>query len=55
MDTSRERIYGLLDEIQHLIRSNENEDGTFRFDSVRAVTALEFIKYELEKSIEAQT
>lgn len=53
MDTSRERIYGLLDQIHDLIKANEKEDGTFRFDSMRAVIALEFVKLELEKSIEA--
>ena len=43
METSeREKIYALLDEIRTLVEENEQEDGTFRFDPVRALIALDF-------------
>ena len=51
MDVSETRVYELLEEIGQLIKDNELADGSFRFDTVRAVVALEFVKLELEKSI----
>ena len=42
--TEREKIYTLLDEIRALVEENELEDGTFRFDPVRALIALDFAK-----------
>lgn len=46
-----EKIYELLEQINTLIKENENEDGTFRFDPMRAIVALDFTKTEIEKSI----
>ena len=53
MESDRSMIYRLMSEIQETIESNEEEDGTFRFDALRIRIALEFVKLELEKSIEA--
>lgn len=55
METSeREKIYSLVDEIRTLIEENEKEDGTFRFDPIRAMIALDFAKTEIAKTIDAQ-
>ena len=54
MNFSKDRIYELIDEITWLVKNNERADGSFRFDPVRAVIALEFVKMELEKSIAAK-
>lgn len=51
-DSDKEKIYALLHEIKALIEENEKEDGTFRFDSVRAMIALDFAKTEIMRSIE---
>lgn len=51
MDVNKERLNMLLREIETLIKENENEDGTFRFDIVKAVVALDFAKTEIEKTI----
>lgn len=55
METNRERIYGLVEDIRETIINNEKEDGSFRFDALRIQIALEFVKLELEKSIEAHS
>ena len=34
-----------------LIKNNETEDGTFRFDEVRAMVALDFARTEIEKTV----
>ena len=53
METSeREKIYALLEEIRTLVEENEQEDGTFRFDSVRALIALDFAKTEIARTID---
>lgn len=51
--TEREKIYALLDEIKTLVEENEKEDGTFRFDSVRALIALDFAKMEIARTIDS--
>lgn len=51
MPSDRETIYGLLNSLQNLIKENEREDGSFRFDSLRVIVALDFAKTEIEKSI----
>lgn len=51
MKADKETMYALLREIEALIRENENEDGTYRFDLVRAVVALDFVKTEITKTI----
>ncbi len=51
MDVNKERLNMLLRKIEILIKENENEDGTFRFDIVKAVVALDFAKTEIEKTI----
>ena len=51
--TEREKIYVLLDEIRTLIEENEKEDGTFRFDPVRALIALDFAKTEIARTIDS--
>ncbi len=53
METDRETIYKLMNEIRETVKANENTDGSFRFDSLRLRIALEFVQLELEKSIEA--
>ena len=54
METSeREKIYSLVDEIRTLIEENDKEDGTFRFDPIRAMIALDFAKTEIAKTIDA--
>ena len=50
-DPNKDKIYELLKQIHILIKENENADGTFRFDSLRAVVALDFAKTEIEKTI----
>lgn len=51
MTADKEKLESLLKEIAALIRENEKPDGSFRFDIVRAVVALDFAKTEIEKSI----
>lgn len=51
MGSNKEKIYELLNELEALIKNNETEDGTFRFDEFRAVVALDFAKTEIEKTI----
>lgn len=51
MEANKETLEALVKDIQTLIRENENEDGSFRFDIVRAVVALDFAKTEIEKTI----
>ena len=51
MGSNKEKIYELLNEIETLIKNNETEDGTFRFDEVRAMVALDFARTEIEKTI----
>lgn len=50
-DPNKDNIYELLKQLHNLIEENENEDGTFRFNSLRAVIALDFAKTEIEKTI----
>ena len=47
----KDKIYELLKDIQELIEENMNEDGSVRFDFLRAVVALDFAKTEIEKTI----
>lgn len=51
MKADRETLETLLEDIEALIHENENEDGSFRFDIVKAVVALDFAKAEIEKTI----
>ncbi len=51
MEANKETLEALIKDIQDLILENENEDGSFRFDIVRAVVALDFVKTEIEKTI----
>lgn len=55
MESDRSMIYRLMKEIQETIEANENEDGSFSFDAMRIRIALEFVKLELEKSIDANS
>lgn len=52
--TDRDRILGLLEEIHNLVEENGNVDGTLRFDTLRAMVALDFAKTEIEKMISGQ-
>lgn len=52
MASDKEKLYMCLKEIRDVIDRNENEDGTYRFDVLRAQVALEFAKAEIEKSAE---
>ena len=51
MNTEKEKIYRILDQIRELIQNNENTDGSFQFDAVRVLVALDFVKTEILKSI----
>ena len=51
MAANKEKLESLLQEIVALIKKNENPDGSYRFDVVKAVVALDFAKTEIEKSI----
>lgn len=51
MSSNKEKIYELLQEIEKLIKNNETEDGTFRFDEMRAMVALDFARTEIEKTV----
>lgn len=50
--SEREKIYTLLNEIKALVEENERDDGTFRFDPVRALIALDFAKTEIARTID---
>lgn len=52
--TDRDKMFGLLTDIRSLIEGNGNPDGTFRFDTLRAIIALDFAKTEIEKTISEQ-
>ena len=51
MEADKEMLNRLLNEIQELVKENENEDGTYRLDLLKAVIALDFAKTEIEKAI----
>ena len=51
MGSNKEKINELLGEIEALIKNTETEDGTFRFDEVRAMVALDFARTEIEKTV----
>lgn len=51
METEKEVLYQLLQEIREEIDRNEREDGTYAFDVKRVQIALDFTKRELESSI----
>lgn len=51
MEANKETLEALLKDIQTIIKENENEDGSFRFDLMKAVVALDFAKTEIEKTI----
>lgn len=51
MEANKETLEKLLEEIGELVKKNVNEDGSFKFDVVRAVVALDFAKTEIEKTI----
>ena len=48
---TKKKIYELLGQIEALIKDNETEDGTFRFDEIRAMVALDFARTEIEKTL----
>lgn len=52
INSEKDRIHALLDEISNLIEENEKEDGTFGFDPVRVMIALDFAKTEIAKAVE---
>ena len=51
MGSNKEKIYELLSEIDKLIKNNETECGSFHFDEIRVLVALDFAKTEIEKAI----
>ena len=51
MEADKEMLNRLLNEIQVLIKENETEDGTHRFDLLKAVIALYVAKTQIEKAI----
>lgn len=50
-----DEIVALAEEIPQLIKQNITLDGHCRFDPVKTKIALELVKYEIEKSIRAQS
>lgn len=51
METEKEALYQLLQEIREEIDRNEKEDGTYVFDVRRVQVALDFVKRELASGI----
>lgn len=51
MNENKETLNTLVKEIKTLIEDNENKDGTYHFDVVKAIVALDFAKTEIEKTI----
>ena len=51
MKTDKEELFEMINAITELINNNENADGTFKFDVLRAKIALDFTKTEIEKTI----
>lgn len=52
MGTEKEILYQLLQEIREEIDRNEKEDGTYAFDVRRVQVALDFVKGELQNSVD---
>ena len=50
-----DEIVALAEEIPQLIKQNITPDGHCRFDPAKTKIALELVKYEIEKSIRAQS
>lgn len=51
MNADKETLNRTLQEIQDLVKGNENEDGTYNFDLLKVVVALDFAKTEIQKAI----
>ena len=51
MNPSKKQQLEKVEELRRLIEENSGEDGSFRFDALRAIVALEFAQTEIEKSI----
>lgn len=45
-------VYESIEKIQQLVEKHTDEDGTLQFDGLKIMVALDFVKTELEKSIE---
>lgn len=55
MSFAKQKIYAALEEIKKIIDNNENPDGTYKFDELRALVALETVKIEITKSLQEKT
>ena len=51
MEADRETLHALMKNIETLITENEREDGSYRFDLLRVVVALDFVRSEIEGTI----
>ena len=51
MNADKQTLKRILQEIQDLIRENENANGTYNFDLLKAVVALDFAKTEIQKAV----
>lgn len=51
MNTDKEILLQILDEIKIIIENNANADGTLKMDMLKARLALEFAKTSVEEAI----
>lgn len=49
-----DELTALTEEIQRLVRENIQPDGSCKFDPVRVKIALEFVKTEIQKSVDQE-
>lgn len=52
MQTDSEILEALLEELQKVIHDNQNPDGSFAFDTLRAKAAIQFAVNEIKKTAE---
>lgn len=51
MNTDKEILLQILDEIKIIIENNANDDGALKMDMLKARLALEFAKTSVEEAI----
>ena len=54
MKADKETLLALMEKIKTLIAENEREDGSYRFDLLRVVVALDFVRSEIEGTVSEQ-
>lgn len=52
MQTDSEILEALLEELKQAIYANQNPDGSFAFDTLRAKAAIQFAVNEIQKTVE---